>query len=161
MERKKLNTILIVAVALIWGIVIYKFAAPYFMKKEPVLTAEVLVKKPIELIQKKDTVALVFPDRDPFLGRTVTLRKPRPQPATLKKTSKSNVISKPVQWPKIAYMGFVKSQSSKGRLGLVRIDGKLHRVQSGMVVNGIKISRVDVDEIRVKNGREERVFKRN
>lgn len=160
MDKKKLNTILIIAVACIWGILLYKFITPYFTETEAQYLAEIPPEMPLAKIRKKDTVELDFPERDPFLGKTI-----RPKTNTVsprKKVAKRlPKVTQPVLWPKIEYLGFVKSSSNKSRLGLVRIDGKLHRVKSNAEVNGIKINSITNDALVISNGKEERSFKRN
>jgi hypothetical protein len=156
MDKKKVNTLLIIAVSCIWGIVLYKFIAPYFAKTEAIFISEVPTKPLVAKVRKKDTVALSFPERDPFLGKPVT----KTQKAK-KAKKKPRTVSKPVLWPKIEYLGFVKSNSSKGRLGLVRIDGKLYRVNTNMEVNGLRIKKIANDVMVLLNGKEERHFKKN
>ncbi len=158
MDKKKLNRLLIIAVSCIWGIVLYRFIAPYFTKTEIPFIAEVPTKLQVAKIRKKDTVALSFPERDPFLGKTVTKTK-----TLVKKKLKKRprTISKPVLWPKIEYLGFVKSSNNKSRLGLVRIDGKLYRVNTNTEVNGLRIKKIANDVMIILNGKEERHFKKN
>ena len=160
MDKKKLNTILIVAVACIWGIVLYKFIAPYFAETESEYLAEIPTEIPLVKVRKKDTVVLAFPERDPFLGRVFSVRSKTKKPK--KRTSKRPPkTTKPILWPKIAYLGFVKSKKSKSPLGLLRIDGKLHRVNRNAVVAGLKIKQITTDEIQIINGKEERSFPKN
>lgn len=158
MDKKKLNTLLIIAVSCIWGIVLYKFIAPYFTKTGTPFIQEVPTKPLVAKIRKKDTVALSFPERDPFLGKTVAKTK---TPTKKNPKKRPRTISKPVLWPKIEYLGFVKSSNSKGRLGLVRIDGKLYRVNTNIEVNGLRIKKIANDVMIILNGKEERHFKKN
>lgn len=160
MDKKKINTLLIVAVACIWGIVLYKFIAPYFTENEVPYTAEIPTEMPLEKVRKKDTVALNFPERDPFLGKAKRPRTKSIQPKK-KPVRRSSKVTKPILWPKIEYLGFVKSNSNKDRLGLVRIDGKLHRVKRNTEVAGIRIEKISSDALVISNGKEERSFKRN
>jgi len=158
MPKKRLNTILIIAVTLIWGVLLFRFISPYFKQTDTVITADVLAKKTIIVTKKKDTVNLHFPQRDPFLGVTTTVPKKK-NPTTnvvRKKTTVSTL--KPVTWPKIEYLGFVKSKASTRRLGLIRINGVLHRVNKNEVVEGLKIVQIDKDSILVVNGKEKKYF---
>ncbi|NHF58991.1 hypothetical protein FK220_006550 [Flavobacteriaceae bacterium TP-CH-4] len=161
MDRKKINTILIVAVVAIWGIVLYKFIASYLTDPDAGPIAEIPTKPAIAAIRKKDTVTLNFPERDPFLGTVVTKSKPKAPAVRKSVTRKPKSPSKPVLWPKIEYLGFVKSSASKGRLGLVRIDGRLHRVNAGTEVNGLRIRKISKDALVIMNGKEERSFGKN
>ncbi len=161
MDKKKINTILILAVASIWGVLLYKFVASLFVDKDYVAVAEIPIAEPLVKVGKKDTVQLHFPDRDPFLDqKTFAIKTPK------KKVAKRNVKQntkplKPITWPKIQYLGFVKSNSSKSRLGLVRIGEKLHRVNTNEQVDGLRIKKITNDEIVVLNGKDERIFAKN
>jgi hypothetical protein len=129
MEKKKLNMILIIAVIAIWGILIYKFLVPYFSDHNTEIIETVVYEIPSVQIKTRDTITLNFPRRDPFLGKTI-----RP---VVKNTTRNIKVNKrktnrstPTLWPKIEYLGFVKSNSNKNPLGLIRIDGKLFKLKS-------------------------------
>lgn len=157
MDKKKLNTVLIVGVTCIWGILLYKFIAPFFAQSETEYMVEIPVEVPVVDIIKKDTVELNFPERDPFLGRPVRpkVKNSKPRKSNTKRTP---TILKPALWPKIEYLGFVKSKKSKSPLGLLRIDGKLHRVNRNSVVAELRIIEITNDEIQIINGKEKRNF---
>ncbi|WP_396591863.1 hypothetical protein [Allomuricauda sp. R78024] len=160
MEKKKLNTVLFFIVVLIWGVILYKFIAPYFKKSEPSITAKNLVEKKVLPIKKKDTIILIFATRDPFLGK---LSKTKKQSSVIKpkiQSSKRKKASVPVPWPLVEYLGFVKSKTSNSPLGLVRIDGKLHRVHQNTIVKGLMITKINNNLIQVTNGKESRSFKK-
>ncbi len=157
MPKKKLNTILIIAVACIWGILLYKFITPLFVQTEPEYLVELPIEVPVIDVRKKDTITLNFPDRDPFLGKVVKakMKNTKSKKSITKKISK---ISKTAVWPKIEYLGFVKSKKSKGPLGLLRIDGKLHRVNRKAVIANLRIEEITSSEIHIINGKEKRSF---
>nr|WP_299384822.1 hypothetical protein [Allomuricauda sp.] len=159
MERKKINTILITAVALIWGVVLYKFISPYFSDPPVTFTVQSATKKRTVASKIKDTVVLIYPARDPFLGRVS-----RPKAKTTKQVSKPRTTKpKPAinfVWPTVDYMGFVKSKTSKNPLGLVRIDGKLHRVHLNAVANGLKVTKINGDFIQLTHGKNSKEFKK-
>lgn len=159
MHKKRLNIILIVSVTLIWGVLLFKFVSPYFKQTDTVITADVLVKKTIVVTQNKDTVNLYFPQRDPFLGISAkVIRKKNPTKVVRKITTK--VAVKPITWPKIEYLGFVKSKTNAKRLGLIRIDGTLYRVNKNEIMKGLRIVLIDKVSILVMNGKEKKYFKK-
>jgi len=158
--KKKLNTILVFLVVAIWGIVLYKFILSYFYKPETTLIYEVDRKKEPPTIIKKDTVELVFPSRDPFLDKMLIPKEKDKPMSTPQKAVEKRKGTKPVPWPKIDYLGFVKSKKSKTPLGLIRIDGKLHRVTQNSIVKGLKIVHIDGDQITLSNGRDSQNFKK-
>ncbi|WP_299311231.1 hypothetical protein [uncultured Aquimarina sp.] len=160
MQKKKINKILIIAVALIWGVVIYKFAAPYFLTNDVVVTADALVSPPKIFLRKKDTFNLNIPNRDPFLGKTLNKRNAsvfipsRPQ----KKSRSKTVASK--SWPRIEYLGFIKSKESSSRLGLLRVNGVLKRVRSGADMQGVKVKTISEDKITLQFQKDVRDFRK-
>ncbi|SEK30231.1 hypothetical protein SAMN04487910_0200 [Aquimarina amphilecti] len=158
MQKKKVNKILIIAVSLIWGVVLYKFAAPYFLTNDIVVTADTLVSPPKLILRKKDTFDLNIPHRDPFLGKIK--KQKRAKVVTSLRSAKKNQSSKnmPKNWPRIEYLGFIKSQKSKSKLGLLRIDGILKRVRKGDEVQGIKIKNISQDNISIQLGKDTRDF---
>ncbi|MEE9363944.1 MAG: hypothetical protein V3U92_15190 [Cellulophaga sp.] len=161
MERKKINKVLIVVVILIWGIVLYKFVSPYFKQTaNNVLTAELLTKELKVIAKKKDTVALNLIDRDPFLGKPFYKKKRVGREKIAKKTSVIKVTPKIIEWPKITYLGFVKSKKNARRLGLVRVDGKLYRVNKKEVIQGVMVLDIYNEYILLVNGKEKKKFKR-
>lgn len=158
MQKKKLNKILILAVALIWGVVVFKFAAPYFTPTETVITADVLVKPSKVFLQKKDTFNLELPQRDPFLGKSVRVKKTKTSVAKpIKKVRKPSVPSNK-NWPRIEFLGFVKSSKSKSRLGLVRINGTLKRVRNGSKIGEVTVVKIEERQISLSFQKETKTF---
>ncbi len=162
MQKKKINTILIVAVTLIWGVLIVRFALPYFSEVPQVVTSEVLAVRPMELSYKKDTLVLQMLTRDPFLGKT-TAPKRTTVAKSVKKRPKTASKTKHIIWPKVKYFGFVKSKERKNsRLGLVRVDGKLLRVREQQKINEtVKITKITQDSIGLSLDNTVKYFKRN
>lgn len=162
MQKKHINKILIIAVALIWSLVMYKFATPYFSATDTVITADVLVNPKRNFIRKKDTFHLEIPDRDPFLGKITSSKKRKIVKEVSKPIKKSSNKKKEkiTTWPKITYLGFVKSQKKTSKLGLVRINGVLKRVRKGMEISGVKIKKVEENLITIQFQKESRDFKK-
>jgi len=149
MQKKKINKVLIAAVALIWGVVVYKLAGKFFTIEEPVITAEVLVKPLQNFLRKKDTFQLKVPDRDPFLGKLTVVRKKKTTKPIVKPSVRRGPVAPIKNWPRIEYLGFVKSAKSSSRLGLLRIDGVLKRVRKGAEVKGVMIKSIEEDKISI------------
>jgi len=159
MQHKKTNKILIIAVALIWGVVLYKFSVPYLMTTDTVVIADVLVKPPQAILRKRDTFNLMIPLRDPFLGSTTSAKKSVVISSKPTKTTRSKPVASK-NWPKIAYLGFVKSQTSASKLGLLRVDGVLKRVRKGATVGSIRIKDISDDHIAIQMGKDVKDFRK-
>ncbi|MFD2561880.1 hypothetical protein [Aquimarina rubra] len=160
MQKKKINKVLIIAVALIWGVVLYKFAAPYFLTNDVVVTADALVSPPKILLRKKDTFNLNIPTRDPFLGKTISKRK-----SVVSAPSRPQKVSRPKMpvsknWPRIEYLGFIKSKESTSRLGLLRVNGTLKRVRNGAKIQDIIIKNISEDMISIQFGKDTKDFRK-
>jgi hypothetical protein len=159
MDKKKINTVLIIALTCIWSVVLYKFINPLFVKTNIAQVIEIPNESILTPINKKDTVILNFPERDPFLGKikNTNIVKPKPRIKTVKSISK---VTAQIVWPKIQFLGYVKSNSSKNKLGLVRVDGKLYRVNRNSTVAGLTIKDVTDETVIIANGKDEKIFKR-
>ncbi len=159
MNKKKINKILIIAVTIIWGVLLYKYINPFFSNTQKALPKE-FAQIPHKAKKQKETITLNFPKRDPFLGKLLYSKK---QPQTVKKHKpklSKNASKKNILWPKIEYLGFVKSSKSKSPLGLLRIDGILHRVNEKTIVRGLKIKTIEHNKIIITNNSKEKSFTR-
>ncbi len=162
MEKKKLNKVLIGVVFLIWGIVVYKLCLPYLNTTETIVTADVLAVPYLKSKQKKDTFQIKTLRRDPFLGKVIKKRKSQTSTKTkVKKRIPKISNTKPKEWPKIEYLGYVKSNTNTSKLGLLRINGILKRVKNGTEFKGISIKKIEKEQIVVEFQREVRNIHKN
>lgn len=159
--KKKLNFFLIGLLIIIWGSVIYK----YFGKKESnknLNFAELpLAKQNIRIDKIKDTFKLEFSGRDPFLNtKPVRERvfKAKQSKVVSKKSSKRVIAS--VMWPKIEYYGFVKSNSSKSELVVIKINSRLHKVRKNQEIDELRITQTWSDSIEIEFQKKKRFFYR-
>ena len=160
MKKAQLNKILIISLIVIWGVLIYKYASPYFKTHE--FTAPVRVDTPADLyvLFKKDTFALELSKRDPFLDTRVFKKKTPVFKPIAKKVIKKKSLEKPNVWPSIQYLGFVKSNASKSRLGLMRINNKLYKVRDGEKLKMLGVIKVEEDSIQLLFEGKKKYFKR-
>ena len=157
MPKKNINGVLIFVAVIIWGVLIFKFITPYFGTNESV-EASVIPSGNFEkkLLHKKDTFLLKSVDYDPFLAKNHSQQKTFVKKITGQKTKKT----KRTTWPKLTYLGFVKSKGNKNKLGLLRVDNKLHRVKPKETVNGLYVYKIYNDSIGLKLGSEKKYFKK-
>lgn len=160
MSRKKINIILILTVSFIWGLLLYRYTSPYFNKNQDIpVTKDPILITPQQM-PTKDTINIFIPKRDPFLSGLTYKRKITQSQVKTKVKKKETTPKKIAIWPKIEYLGFVKSKKSKSPLGLLRIDGKLHRVTEKSNVRGLKVKSIDKLKIVLWNQNQERDFKK-
>lgn len=157
MNKKYLNSILIVLLALIWGGVIYK----YFIKKKTVLPENAMQSNSmaIDYTIAKDTFVLRLNNRDPFKA---SKRRRTQSNTTQAKPSGGNRIKqlKTIVWPNIEYYGFVKSTQNKTRMALVKVNGRLHRKRERETIDDVKLVKAYSDSIIVMLNKEKKTVKR-
>jgi hypothetical protein len=158
MNRKHLNILLLICVAFIWGLVIYKalgktFGADIKQHDYTVESNKILPKS-----VQKDTFKLKPYKRDPFLG---IIRKGNIPISNDQKSTKITPVVK-VQWPHFQYLGFVMGETAKEPLLLLKVNGKLLRKKSSFeFYEGMKVLRFYKDSLLLKFNSEEKVLFKN
>ena len=158
MNKKYLNSILIVLLVAIWGGVIYK----YFVKKDTVLPDNAIQSKgmAIDYTIAKDTFVLQLNNRDPFKA---SKRRRAQSNTTQQGKANGNRTTKPKQtlvWPNIQYYGFVKSTENKTRMALVKINNRLHRKREQQIIDDVKLVKAYSDSIIVLFNKEKKTVRR-
>lgn len=150
--QKRLKYLMMVAVAGIWGYVIYQyFIYVPAMSRPVVLHAE--AKKDV----KQDTVgidtfSLISEYRDPFLARTRDLENSVPvandvaMPVPMARPVQ--VVAK-VNWRQYRFMGMVNETGREGT-GLLQVNGKLIYVVRGEVSAEMEVVGMWADSIRLR-----------
>ncbi|MEM7185479.1 MAG: hypothetical protein AAF466_02375 [Bacteroidota bacterium] len=124
MKNRKNIKILLPAVVIIWGVVLYQVVSAMFPDEGPQLTmANPTFKAPKQ--QTKDTFSLQPIDRDPFLG---TWKPNRTQGGT---RGKSKSTSQEQSWPEISYQGSITDKQGRSGIFMVTIDGVQHLLKKG------------------------------
>lgn len=150
--KKKINVILIIVIAALWGTAGYKFIRHFFYKQE-LARQSVKYTAPLGKIQK-DTFALLPLSRDPFLNKLsvseATVRRGMP-----KARKAQAAIPKPpgnLGFPSVEYFGYIKSGEKQGVL--LRINGKLLKMRPMESRNGLYLKSVFKDSVHVIFGKE-------
>jgi len=161
MSKKRLNRVLIIGVAFIWGLLIYKFFGNSFNTNDNRQNFTMAISEDKPITVQKDTFALKRYTREPFLGNIL---KPRKGVSVIKKRVVAPKINKSVaivQWPQLQYLGFIKETSAKEPLLLLKINGKLMRKKSSFeFFEGFKVLNFYKDSILVRFNKEQKVIKR-
>jgi len=134
MTKKKINIVLIVGVALIWGLLIYKFLGNSFVSQDDQQNYAATIYEELPASIQKDTFDLKEYSRDPFLGKVKritgnsnSMSKKKTKQKTVLKKEKTKVVQ---LWPQLQYLGFVKEEKAKEPLLLLKVNGKLMREKS-------------------------------
>lgn len=160
MKKKRINIVLIIGVALIWGLLIYRFFGNSFTSQENQKGSVAIAYDELPTLIQKDTIELKLYTKDPFLGTLKNTRK------LVLKTKKGVNVKKTkpiivVQWPQLEYLGFVMEEKAKEPLLLLRVNGKLIRKKSSFeFYEGMKILNFYRDSLLVVfNGTEKTLSK--
>ena len=152
-KNKKLTYLLICAVAVVWGIVVYKFVFndtgdDYALKSFPVKK----VDEPYDqYAAKPDTFKLALNYRDPFgeHGQAVVVQElpvSAGQPTNFIPTP---MPPPPIDWSFIRYSGYVTSPATKKLVSIMVVNGQERMVAEGEVFGGVKLLKNKKDSILV------------
>ncbi len=169
MNKKVLNSVLIIFMLVIWAIVfnkIFDFFGNNEQEEQAQFAATTIVDPRINF--SKDTFNLKEIARDPFLGRYTSSGKRR-QKVTAQKTKQTgigktnnktsrNTKNSLVPWPKCSYHGYVRGVKSTSELVLIKINNKFYKVREGDMVDGMLIKKVFRDSIRIKRNKENKII---
>lgn len=160
MNKKVLNSVLLVSVLSIWGYVLYSKVLGN--GDSPVQEENVQNTANTSRIIKKDSFILKANYRDPFLGKTIRI-KPKNTTSPIVSNKKNVQISKKaiaeVKWPSIRYYGLIKNTSKKNSgTGLMSIDGKSHKINKQDEINDLRIISLNKDSVVVKFNKSTKAF---
>lgn len=151
MKNKKLTYFLILVVAGLWGIIIYRvFSAVGNTDDDTQLATLKPIKESFnDYTIPKDTTKLLLNYRDPFgitkrkdtANRVSNMSKPRPGIA---------ITAKPaINWSFITYSGYIRNPATKRLVALVSINGQNLTLTEGETKNQVKLLKNLRDSIKV------------
>ena len=147
MNRKYLNSVLIVFLIVIWGAVFYKYFGRKKPTKENLHSNNYTLTKINEFGIIKDTFKLELIEKDPFRANRKIYNNISKAP--VKKSVKKVIIDKNIKWPKISYYGFIKSHNNNTRLVLLKIDNSVYRKREKELINNIRLVKAYNDSLIV------------
>lgn len=150
LKNKKITYLLIVLVALIWGLIFYKIYSKFAGKKQ----VERILSHSVVRVENGEhdsvfTLSLDYPD--PFLKGVV-----QSSDATLMRTAINTSNIKVVNWPIIEYRGLLTNSNRNESTGLLRVQSIDHLVKQGKVYAAIKIRTITKDSIFLEYQNESR-----
>ena len=153
MKSKSLTYFLIIIVALVWGVIIYRvFDATTGDKDFPVAnTTPIPKKESIESYsEERDTAKLLLNYRDPFADKPKTDPKVIPISKLISDKPVLKAIPKPaINWNFISYSGYIKNARSKRLLTMVTINGKTYSMTDGETADKVKLLKNMIDSIKI------------
>jgi len=124
MKSKKSLYILLAAVVVIWGLIIYRIIANVSFSADILQNFSNTIR-PINMQVKLDSFSIQANYRDPFLGKYIKKEKKNPViNKGVKKVVKQPIIN--IIKPKynVRYKGIIANKASKSALAILTIDGK-------------------------------------
>jgi hypothetical protein len=157
LKSKKSTYILIPMVIIVWGILFWKIFVGTGSNKTSIIR-----KKQLPVLSNiKDTVVVPPPKcnyPDPFLkplGQSLKSSVPEKEEEDVNK-----VLNRVVRWPRIEFLGTVKSRKSHSPLGVMKIGNDEYLVREGNEQMNIKVFYISVDSIGLELQRDKRFFRR-
>lgn len=158
MKNKKLRYILIPAVVIIWGLVLYKVFS--YTDDTPEFNFNSNIDN--EILQNNsvvDTFSLIADYRDPFLGNQSTFKSYSPsiessnnntqnKSVEIKKTNNQQTVTN-IRWPQVKYGGLVINQNSDKKVGIMQLNGKKHLIEENKDYDNITIQRIFEDSVLI------------
>ena len=144
--------LLICAVAMVWGIIVYRifFNEAADDEQHSFATAKAVHEPYDKYVVKNDTFHLVLNYRDPFLGKTVTVAKevnagvPQQVIAAIPKP-----VPPPLNWETIHYSGYITNPVTKKMVAILSVNGIERMTAEGESFQGVKLLKNKKDSILV------------
>jgi len=151
MKNKKLTYFLILVVAGVWGMIIYRvFSAVDNTDDDTTSVAPKPIKEAFnDYTIPKDTTKLLLNYRDPF---GVTKRKDtttRLRSITKPGPSIAVAVKPAINWSFITYSGYIRNPATKKLIALVSINGQNLTLNEGETKNQVKLLKNLRDSIKV------------
>ncbi len=154
MKNKKNIYILLPAVLIIWGIVLYKIIGGLSPDTQNFHTMIQEGKFTPKIIQQTDTFFIQTNYRDPFLGtfeqkkkRTVRLR-----------TNTALIKKEKVPFPTIVYKGIVSPKGKNKKVFLISVNGQQHLFKRNTIFNNVKLLQGNAQKITVQFQHQKQTF---
>lgn len=161
LNKKKLNYILLPAVLLIWGGVIYTAIDGFSSNDDNFIANQSLPKVEMEEVTN-DTFTLLVNYRDPFLRRIYSATNANNLPKQNVKKVKKKIENIPtVNWSFIAYQGRIKNQETGKHVGMLSINGKDYLINEGESIEEVKLVQLLEDSIKVSYQKKYAFIKKN
>lgn len=150
-KNKKLTYLLICAVAVVWGVILYKI---FLNRAEDDYTPRTLAAKTKQepydqYVSKEDTFKLILNYKDPFLGSAV----PDPVVPVSVPAAQVNfiptVVKPPIDWSIIKYSGYVVNPATKKIVSIVVVRGIERMLSEGEVFQEVKLLKNKRDSILI------------
>ncbi|OOQ58334.1 hypothetical protein [Mucilaginibacter pedocola] len=154
MKNKKVTYLLIVFVAVVWGLIGYRVFAALNSDEDGAVTPQkaAIVKEPIvDYTRPEDTVKLNFNYRDPFEeGKEAPPVKVAALAAPVAVSRPAMPMGPPpINWGMIQYTGYIRNPDTKKLIALLTVNGKSLMLAEGEQGEGLKLLKNLKDSVKV------------
>ncbi|MBL7883257.1 MAG: hypothetical protein JNL69_04270 [Bacteroidia bacterium] len=161
MKNKKVLYLLLPAVVLLWGTIVYKITSGLSSTNENNTPQNIQTQTLSNENNIADTFSISLNHRDPFRDdqRHSSIQNASlPNNKTVKQESKPNPSIKTNNTSNIVYIGMIKNKNSNKELALIQIDGQSYTITNGEKISGFELKKIYRDSILVLIGKEQRVI---
>ncbi len=161
MFKKKINIVLVSALIVVWGIIMYKLFWPAGADEEIAdFTPPTATTGEVEV---PDSIVLALDYRDPFLGKQ---KRPKRNHSSSSSGSNSNRgnsaqtrVKQPVKtvvpdavslWPQVVYVGMIKNAESSEQVAIVHVNNQSFQMAVGDSASGVVLGSMSSDSILVE-----------
>lgn len=155
MKNKKAVYLLIILIAGIWAVILYRFFN-FASSDDGNTEFQSSFVPPVLNASVNDTFSISANYRDPFLGKVQSdeVKKPKvtqPQPKK---------VIEPLKWPTITYGGMIKNRKSSAQLCMVSINGQSNFMKEGDAIADVELKKIYKDSIEVVFQKEKKVIRK-
>lgn len=163
LKGKAFTYVLIVCVAAVWGLIIYRVYAAASEDDERSLVTSSSKPQYIKIIDHQDDqVSLNLNYRDPFnvvAGYESDYEKKDAQSVSAVNRAKLIPIKSPVVWPTISYGGYINNPDTKQKTALLTVNGNSVLLKEGQSTYGLKLLKNSVDSLKIQFQGETKIIK--
>ncbi len=154
MKNKKNLYILLPAVLIIWGLVIYRFFTGINPTTKIENTVEELGEFKPKKLQEADTFSVDLNYRDPFLGTFPKKKKS----AIKRKSPVKKEVQPETSFPSISYKGLVTPKGKNQKVFLISVNNQQHLYTIGSSFNEVKLLSGNDKEITLQFQKQKQTF---
>jgi hypothetical protein len=148
MTSTKKQSILIVVVVIVWGVIGYQIYQ-VIDGSAAVIIPKAKISTPIDTLSA-EPYQLIANYRDPFLKNKSGLQKKSTGSRNIKSVKiNTTVASAPVNWNAFKFLGTVENEDTKDRVALINFQGKMMMLKKNDAVEGFNIIKVYKDSVQI------------
>lgn len=155
MNKKRINVVLIPAVILLWGFIVYRIFT-YTNLPEIENSFSSFQNISSDTNNNSDTISISADYRDPFMPAKQLSAYNKGNTAKIKPVGKA--VKQTPEWPLIEYRGMIQKTSKSENFALIKIGGISYVAGKQETVSSIQIVEIFPDSVRLINQKEKKTI---